>query len=368
MDKENKQIKPESASEAVESADEMYPECDPSGELNEAFFTESCSGTNGDAFYQAETAEFVPDSVGVPFLSFLSPGTFLSVKGKMCAGLALNLALALSLIAGPLFCVATGLFPIPIYGVILLLIIASWAFGIVHGFMNPPAPTIKVVTWAHAGLAFLSFWLPFTLCFYLSTSAIYQRTWLGGDMMQPEMLRGDVVLVNRLAFLRQKPNYGDLVLIEENVNENEKLHRRTLFGRVIARPGDTVQLFGYRPIVNGKTLAQYHAKADEDVFDSAVMTYELPSNIEMPESPSTEPSGWYPVLATNQPLFTHTNMVKLEPGFYYVLEDNRDTKRERNRSVYGYIVEESEIHGRPQYVIYNDLIEDPLSRYGIALR
>ncbi len=345
----------------------------PSGELDESVFdsdssTEQLSEQDESEFYKAKTVEFSPDSSNTPFLCFLSPGTFLSIQGKVLWGQVLNLVLTFLIIEGPLLCVLTGLFPVPFYIIPVLIILSCWIFGIYRGFKTPLPATAQARPWPQAGLAFLGFWLPFTLCFYLSTGVIYQRTWLGGDMMQPGMQRGDVILVNRLAYVREEPTYGDLVLIEENVQEGDSKHRRTLFGRVIALPGDTVQLSGFRPSVNGKSLQQYHAKADKEVFETPVVTYELPYNVQIPGGDMREPDRWYPVLATNQLLFTQTNEVRLEPDYYYVLEDNRDSKRERMRTVYGYIVNRNEIHGRPQYIIYNNQIEKPLSRYGIAVR
>ncbi|MBQ8037995.1 MAG: hypothetical protein IJ268_13475, partial [Proteobacteria bacterium] len=90
--------------------------------------------------------------------------------------------------------------------------------------------------------------------------------------------------------------------------------------------------------------------------------------ISEPENSEDMPDDWYAVLSPNQLLFSETNTVQLEDGYYFILEDNRVAERSRTRSSYGSIVHRSEIRGRPQYVIYNTEAEHAFDRYGLALR
>ncbi len=341
---------------------------DESSSLAEA---EEAGVPNSDgAFYEAPTVEMQPKEASLVsyLLGFLSPGTFLSVQVRTIHGVNLNFGLSVLFLAIPVICVLTGLFPVPLLCVPVILLLSIWGYGIWRTIRRPVQELRPLEFWAQAGLAFLSFWLPFSLSFFLSSNYVLQRTWMGNDTMSPGMHRGDIVLVDRLAYHMAEPEYGDLVMVEEEVRTKNSHTIRAFFGRVIAMPGDSVQLNGVRPNVNGKNLTQYYQRSDNDVFDRPVVNYELPYSRKEHEDPGTEPANWYPVLATNQLLFSQTNQVTLDAEYYYILEDNRDSGNERVRSSYGSIVHRSEIIGRPRYVIYNTESEQSLSRYGIALR
>lgn len=342
--------------------------------IEDEFFNEDIETAENkvgeNSFYSAPTVEMTPENnaVATCILGFLSPGTYLSVKGKISLCLCVNLSLAMLFVTGPLLCHWTGLFPVPILVVSVLLALMCWLYSIVQVFRHPPVMSGRLDPWAHAGLAFLSYWLPLTVCFFMSSNFVTQRTWLGNDTMNPGMISGDYILVDKLAYRWHEPEYGDPVFVEESWKENETLKRRAFFARIIAKPGDSVQLSGYVPHVNGKPLVQFHRISDNSVYERPIITFELPHHVSTPDNIETEPEHWYPVVTTNQLLFTQTNTVKLDSDYFFVLEDNRDPKRERVHESYGSIVQRNEIHGRPVYVIYNNKIENGFSRYGIAVR
>ncbi|MBQ9394495.1 MAG: signal peptidase I [Proteobacteria bacterium] len=342
--------------------------------IEDEFFNEGLENSarlmGDEGFHSAPTVEMLPENnaVATCILGFLSPGTHLSVRGKISLCLCVNLSLAMLFITGPLLCHWTGLFPVPILIMSVVLVLMCWMYSVVQVFRHPPVMSGRFEPWAHAGLAFLSYWLPLAVCFFMSSNFVTQRTWLGNDTMNPSMMSGDYILVDKLAYRRTAPEYGDPVLVEESWQENNTLKRRAFFARIIAKPGDSVQLSGYVPHVNGKPLSQFHKTSDNSVYERPIVTFELPHHVTTPENIETEPEKWYPVITTNQLLFTQTNTVKLDPDYYFVLEDNRDPKRERVHESYGSIVKRNEIHGRPVYIIYNNKIENGFSRYGLAVR
>ncbi len=302
------------------------------------------------------------------YLGFISPGTWLTIKGKPHYGASINLALCLLFIAGPAFCSLTNLFPVPILAASLALVILFWGYSVWHVFNHPPRYLSRFETCAQTGLAFLTFWIPFVLCFLLNSGAVLQRTWMGNETMMPEILKGDIVLVDRLAFRRKDPTYGDLVLVEDVYTSHGQKKTRAFFGRIIACPGDLVQLYGVHPSVNNKSLKHYIRREDNDVFKKSITVYELPFGTDDSLLPVEEPKRWYPVISPNQLLSSPTNQVTLDPQLYYVLEDNRDYARTHVKTSYGSIVHRKEIQGRPRYVIYNTEIEKPFNRYGLALQ
>ena len=321
-------------------------------------------------FYEAPTVEFEQGqtTISAYILGFAAPGAFLCVHHHMPLGIGVNLLLATLFLTMSLLSIYTGIFPAPIIISVCVLLIACWFYGIAYVIRHPPMLHRAYESWAHAGVAFLSFWLPLFICFFTSVNCVWQRTWMGNESMMPGMQKGDVVLVNKMAYHRQEPTYGDLVLVEEKIEEKGTFRKRAFFGRVIALPGDDVQLYGVLPCVNGKTLHQYYARSDADIIDRSIIMYELPNGIETSGEPIDEPEKWYPVLSPNQLLFSQTNVVTLENNYYYILEDNRDSNRDRARTSYGSIVHRSEICGRPQYIFSNTLSDHRFSRYGIVLR
>ena len=318
-----------------------------------------------DNFYTSPTVEYVPPHAFGNLLGFFSPGTFLTLGANPHYGIILNMGLALLSFVLCLLCIFCNLYPIPMFIFVMVLIISVWLYGIARTIKSPPRMT-TMMPWAQAGIAFLTFWLPFVACFFLETNFMLQRTWMSNDNMNPGIIQGDVILVDRLAFQFSAPTYGDLVLIAEMPND-ESSRRRAFFGRIIACGGDEIQLQGVHPVVNGTRLSHYIHREDNSYEMYERTIFEIPYNVAETDT-MLEPSGWYPVRMPQDLLFSQTNSVKLEPDYYYVLEDNRTSGIGHVRSSYGFIVHRSEIQGRPKYVIYNTKMKDHLSRYGLAIR
>ncbi len=303
-------------------------------------------------------------------LGLLSPGTALCLRHRTVDGVIQNLATAAAFVVVPGTAMAIDLFPIPMFAAALIILLFTWMARNMALLSHPVATPGRAQILAQAGLAFLTFWLPFVSCFYLGTHAILQRTWVGNDSMKPSLHKGDVVLVDRTAFRFEPPTYGDLVMVEETIEDNGSPLRRAYFARIVALPGDTVQLSGYHPSVNGTPLTQF---ATPENALAPIITYELPYGTPKPQPQQNtnsipEPERWYPILSPQHLLFSQTNALKLEHGFYYVLEDNRDASNHRVRSSYGAIVRLREIKGKPRFIIYNTEEPSPLQRYGIALK
>lgn len=291
-------------------------------------------------------------------LSCLSPGCVDVLLGRKyrCR----DLLLALSFFVVPALGQALGLYPVPIFAALVTLLLACWIAGVTHCVRAPAQAlfTDGVHCRVAAVAAICVFWLPLFLSLFLCSKLVVQRAWMGNDTMNPGMERGDVILVDRMAYRFRAPVYGDLVLVEELSDSGVTRHERAFFGRVIACPGDEIQLIGGQPLVNRRRLEQY-IRRDANRLAPQTIAYEVPHGV----SGSPEPARWYPVLTATQTLGSPTNSVRLDPGIYYVLEDNRSLDRE----VYGAFVHIREIQGRPQYIVYNTL-KKSFSRSGIAIR
>lgn len=323
-------------------------------------------------FYTAPTVEMNTQAISLVMtaasvVAFMSPGTAVFLGKPRLYASAMNLVISTSVLLISFLSVCLGFFPVPLFAALFVFVLVFWGIGFFHT-LTCKLPNIQAIEpWVQAGLAILTFWFPFICAFYMSSDFFLQQTWMSNDTMKPGIVRGDLILVDKQAFTWDAPDYGDLAFIEEAYTDNGVVRKRAYFGRVIAKPGDSVQLHGVRPSVNGQSLSQYHLRTENSVFDRNILTYELPHGMEA-NATLDEPARWYPIWAPNQLLFSQTNTITLEPDYYYVFEDNRESKRERVRSTYGSIVHRDEIKGMPRYVIYNTESDMPLERYGLHLR
>lgn len=86
------------------------------------------------------------------------------------------------------------------------------------------------------------------------------RTWMvmglivpvrvAGNSMEPSLVEGDGVLVDRTAYLFQDPTHGDIVVFRCPHHPNEFCVKR-----IVGLPGEAIQLGGGRLQVDGKLLA-----------------------------------------------------------------------------------------------------------------
>lgn len=80
--------------------------------------------------------------------------------------------------------------------------------------------------------------------------AVGMSTSMIGVSMEPELYNGQRVLINRYAYLLTSPKVGDVVVFLPNGNRNSHYYIK----RVVAVPGDTVQIIGGRLYVNGEQV------------------------------------------------------------------------------------------------------------------
>ena len=73
-----------------------------------------------------------------------------------------------------------------------------------------------------------------------------------GVSMEPQFSNGQKVLVNRYAYLLTAPHKGDVVAFLPNGNKNLHYYVK----RVVATPGDTVQIIDGRLYVNGERVKE----------------------------------------------------------------------------------------------------------------
>ena len=131
-----------------------------------------------------------------------------------------------------------------------------------------------------------------------------------GDSMSPVLHNGDVVLVNRIVYDASTPKRGDIIVFKPKGNEN--LH--SYMKRIIALPGEKVQIKDGVIYVNGKKLEEDYKTTD--ITDAGLASEEI----------------------------------TLDGDEYFVLGDNRKSSEDSRMADIGN-VRRSEIEGKVWFVL-----------------
>ena len=114
----------------------------------------------------------------------------------------------------------------------------------------------EVIQWIV--LCFIAIFLAFALVY-----AFGIRTSVVGESMEPTLTNGQEILINKVAYQFTAPKQGDVIVFRPNGNENAHLSVK----RVIALPGDTVQIIQGKVVINGQV---YTADVTDDTKNPGV--------------------------------------------------------------------------------------------------
>ena len=106
---------------------------------------------------------------------------------------------------------------------------------------------------------------------FLGIAVIYAfgiRASVVGDSMEPALSNGQEVLINKIAYQFSAPKQGDVIVFRPNGNENAHLSVK----RVVATPGDTVQIIQGKVVING---AVYIGDRADDTKDAGVAASQI---------------------------------------------------------------------------------------------
>lgn len=102
----------------------------------------------------------------------------------------------------------------------------------------------------------------------VSVYALGMTTSMIGVSMEPELVNGQTVLINRYAYLITTPEAGDVVAFLPNGNHNSHYYIK----RVVAGPGDQVQILEGRLYVNGKEVVdEFDKMADAGIAENQLV-------------------------------------------------------------------------------------------------
>ncbi|WP_029233606.1 signal peptidase I [Butyrivibrio sp. VCB2006] len=149
----------------------------------------------------------------------------------------------------------------------------------------------EIFSWITVTIAMVALAGAFVFAFGMQVKVI-------GDSMEPSAYNGQTVLVNRLIFKIFGPKTGDIVVFLPNGNVNSHYYVK----RVVAGPGDKVQIVDGLLYINGQVQTE-----DQDKYDKM------------------EDAG----IASNE--------IKLKSGEYFVLGDNRNSSEDSRSANIGIV-------------------------------
>ncbi len=109
------------------------------------------------------------------------------------------------------------------------------------------------------------------IAIFLGVAIIYAfgiRTSVVGESMEPTLSNGQEVLINKIAYQFAAPKQGDIIVFRPNNNENAHLSVK----RVVATPGDRVQIVQGKVVINGSI---YTKDIAEDTRDAGLAASEI---------------------------------------------------------------------------------------------
>jgi signal peptidase I len=83
--------------------------------------------------------------------------------------------------------------------------------------------------------------------------------YIPSESMSPTLEKGDRVLVNKLSYKLHDVNRGDIVVFERPPNEPDN-GIKDLIKRVVALPGETVEVRDCKVLINGQALVEPYVK------------------------------------------------------------------------------------------------------------
>ncbi len=146
------------------------------------------------------------------------------------------------------------------------------------------------------------------------------RTGVIGSSMEPSLYNGQTIYISKFSFLLSNPRYGDIVVFLPNGNE----HTHYYVKRVVALPGDTVQISGGRLYINDKV--------EEDAE-----RYDLIEDPGIAENPLTLGEDEYFVLGDNRNNGEDSRSGNIGPLNINLIEGRAWFKLSKEDSKFGYI-------------------------------
>ena len=227
--------------------------------------------------------------------------------------------------------------------------------------------TMRISTWLRANKGFILF----LMLFGVFRTAVADWNPIPSASMRPNLVEGDVVFVNRLAYNLKVP-LTDIVLQHTGepqrgdiVTFSSPLDGTRLIKRIIALPGDTVAMRNEQLVINGRA-AQYSAL--DTVAETIAAVGQLQAQ-RASEQGVGQAQAHRIQLLPQLPARRDFATVTVPAGHYMMLGDNRDNSADSR--YFGFVPRELLI-GKAERILVSADIQDAwqprFDRFGMKLQ
>ena len=227
--------------------------------------------------------------------------------------------------------------------------------------------TMRINTWLRANKSFILF----LMLFGVFRTAVADWNPIPSASMRPNLVEGDVVFVNRLAYNLKVP-LTDIVLQHTGepqrgdiVTFSSPRDGTRLIKRIVALPGDTVAMRDEQLVINGRA-AQYSAL--DTVAETIAAVGQLQAQ-RVSEQGVGQAQAHRIQLLPQLPARRDFATVTVPAGHYMMLGDNRDNSADSR--YFGFVPRELLI-GKAERILVSANIQDHwqprFDRFGMQLR
>lgn len=96
----------------------------------------------------------------------------------------------------------------------------------------------------------------FLVCLVVIPQYVMQKTIVDGESMEPTLQNGNHLLIDKMTYHFAKPKRFDIIVFYPYEKEKHEYFVK----RVIALPGETIQIKGNRIFINGKRIYEQYGK------------------------------------------------------------------------------------------------------------
>ena len=220
--------------------------------------------------------------------------------------------------------------------------IIIWIFSIIYAF-------IKAIKIKKAQLTKFNKWilyLFFILVGYLYVSMLvlpnikFQNFSMPASSMNPTLIVGDYIVVNKNYYKNNDPEYGDLVVFKTPTD-----NRTDYIKRLIGIPGDTIQFIDGDIYLNGNQILKTIKSDNEFLYCGSQKIQVTTFNEKLPNGKI------YSASYSKDHSYQNSDKYLVPEDYYFFLGDNRDcSKDSRFLSEFGYVPRENILH--KLYMIY----------------
>ena len=219
-----------------------------------------------------------------------------------------------------------------------VLSVLLWIFSIIFSFIQAKRiKEIEINKLKKIYIYFLIIIISITSNIYTGSNYKFTNYNIPAGGMLPTLQVGDYIIVSKNYYLKNKPDYGDIVIFKSQDDTD-------YIKRIIGLPNDTIRIVDGQILLNDKLIKQTKTNdfISQDGTNKRVRKYkENLFNLD------------YEVLdLIDKSIADNTNIFKVPDGQYFVMGDNRDNSLDSRFKQLGFVPKNKILH-KPKIIYWS---------------